>query len=80
MLEKGSKVIHIIYWNPGTRHGKMIEFPLSFCVSSDFEFEKENGVSSLKLIFHVPPTIKFVLDGEMTPYLLVMDLILQARK
>jgi len=27
----------------------------------------------------VPPTIRFVLDGEMPPYLLAKDLILQVR-
>lgn len=29
--------------------------------------------------FQVPPTIRFVLDGEMPPYLLAKDLILQVR-
>ena len=30
-----------------------------------------------KLLIKVPPTIRFVLDGEMPPYLLAKDLILQ---
>ena len=33
----------------------------------------------VNLIFQVPPTIRFVLDGEMPPYLLAKDLILQVR-
>ena len=30
-----------------------------------------------KLLIKVPPSIRFVLDGEMPPYLLAKDLILQ---
>ena len=31
----------------------------------------------LNLIFQVPPTTRLVLNGEMPPYLLAKDLILQ---
>jgi 3-isopropylmalate/(R)-2-methylmalate dehydratase large subunit len=32
-----------------------------------------------KLLIKTPPTMRFVLDGEMPPYLLAKDLILQVR-
>lgn len=34
-------------------------------------------VGTGKLLIKVPPTMRFVLDGEMPPYLLAKDLILQ---
>ena len=34
-------------------------------------------VGTGKLLIKVPPTMRFILDGEMPPYLLAKDLILQ---